>query len=208
MKSTMSGTLFVISAASGTGKTSLVKALLESTDHVIVSVSHTTRAPRPGELDGVHYHFTDVPTFMAQVGEGGFLEHAEVFGNYYGTARQTVEDALAADKDVILEIDWQGAQQVRRQFAGAQTIFIVPPSREALRERLQNRGQDSDEVINRRLAGALEDISHFVEFDYLVINDDFDTALGDLLAILRATRHRQPQQAVRHQDRLQRLLSH
>ncbi|MDO8329876.1 MAG: guanylate kinase [Fluviicoccus sp.] len=203
----MSGTLFVVSAASGTGKTSLVRALLENTDHVIVSVSHTTRKPRPGELDGVHYHFTSVDEFMTQVGEGGFLEHAEVFGNFYGTARSTVENALKADRDVILEIDWQGAQQVRRQFPDAQTIFIVPPSREALRERLLNRGQDSDEVINHRLAGALEDISHFVEFDYLVINDDFDTALGDLLAVVRACRHRQPLQAIRHMDRLQSLLS-
>lgn len=203
----MSGTLFVVSAASGTGKTSLVKALLENTDHVSVSVSHTTRKPRPGELDGVHYHFVSVDDFMAQVGEGGFLEHAEVFGNFYGTARSTVENALKADRDVILEIDWQGAQQVRRQFPDAQTIFIVPPSREALRERLQNRGQDSDDVINHRLAGALEDISHFVEFDYLVINDDFDTALDDLLAVVRACRHRQPLQAIRHMDRLQSLLS-
>lgn len=203
----MSGTLFVVSAASGTGKTSLVRALLENTDHVSVSVSHTTRKPRPGELDGVHYHFVSVDDFMTRVGEGGFLEHAEVFGNFYGTARSTVENALKADRDVILEIDWQGAQQVRRQFPDAQTIFIVPPSREALRERLQNRGQDSDDVINHRLAGALEDISHFVEFDYLVINDDFDTALGDLLAVVRACRHRQPLQAVRHMDRLQSLLS-
>jgi guanylate kinase len=203
----MSGTLFVISAASGTGKTSLVKAVLENTDHVSVSVSHTTRPPRPGELDGVHYHFVSVDEFMARVGEGGYLEHAEVFGNYYGTARETVENALAADRDVILEIDWQGAQQVRRQFPDAMTVFIIPPSRDALRERLRGRGQDSDEVINRRLAGALEDLSHFVEFDYLVVNDDFDTALADLLAILRAARHRQALQAVRHQDRLQRLLS-
>lgn len=203
----MSGTLFVISAASGTGKTSLVKALLESTDRLVVSVSHTTRAPRPGELEGVHYHFTTVDSFMARVGEGGFLEHAEVFGNFYGTARSTVEDALAADNDVILEIDWQGAQQVRRQFPEALTVFIVPPSRDALRQRLQSRGQDSEEVINRRLAGALEDISHYVEFDYLVINDDFDTALDDLRAIVRASRHRQLQQAERHLDRLQSLLS-
>ena len=203
----MSGTLFVISAASGTGKTSLVTALLESTDCVEVSVSHTTRKPRPGELDGVHYHFVSVDEFMQRVGEGGFLEHAEVFGNYYGTARANVEKALAADRDVILEIDWQGAQQVRRQFPDVLTVFIVPPSREALRQRLQNRAQDSDEVISRRLAGALEDISHYVEFDYLVINDDFDTALEDLKAVVRAARHRQLLQAIRHQERLQRLLS-
>ncbi len=203
----MTGTLFIVSAASGTGKTTLVKALLESTPQLSVSVSHTTRARRPGELDGVHYHFTPLDRFVEMIGNGEFLEHADVFGNFYGTARATVEDALRRDRDVLLEIDWQGAQQVRRLFPDAVSIFIIPPSRDALRERLNARGQDSAEVIDRRLAGAIEDISHFVEFDYLIVNDDFDTALGDLAAIVRAARHRQDRQAARHTERLQRLLS-
>ena len=203
----MTGTLFIVSAASGTGKTTLVKALLENTPNLRVSVSHTTRKIRPGEQDGVHYHFTSPERFVDMIGNGEFLEHADVFGNYYGTARETVETALKRDTDVLLEIDWQGAQQIRRLFPDAVSIFIIPPSREALRERLNARGQDSEEVINRRLAGAIEDISHFVEFDYLIINDDFDTALGDLQAIVRSARHRQDRQAIRHTERLQRLLS-
>ncbi|PTQ91025.1 guanylate kinase [Agitococcus lubricus] len=203
----MSGTLFIVSAASGTGKTTLVKALLENSAHLKVSISHTTRPKRPGELDGVHYHFVDKNRFMAMVGEGQFLEHAEVFGNYYGTALSTVEQALKQDIDIILEIDWQGAQQVRQQYPQAVSIFIIPPSRAALRERLQNRGQDSDTVIDQRLNGAVADISHFVEFDYVVVNDDFDTALFDLQAIVQASRLRQSIQTIRHAKRIEGLLS-
>ena len=172
----MSGTLFIVSAASGTGKTTLVKALLKNCDNLSVSISHTTRPIRVGELDTVHYHFTSKDSFVEMIGKGAFLEHAEVFGNYYGTALSTVESTLRQDHDIILEIDWQGAQQVRRSYPKAVSIFIMPPSRGALRQRLENRGQDSEEVITKRLNGAIADMSHFVEFDYVVINDDFDTA--------------------------------
>ena len=203
----MSGTLFIVSAASGTGKTTLVKALLENCPNLKVSISNTTRPKRDGELDGVHYHFTPKEQFVSMIGAGEFLEHAEVLGNYYGTARQMVEDSLKQDTDVILEIDWQGAQQVRQSYPNAVSIFIMPPSRDALRQRLQNRGQDSSDVINRRLAGAIDDMSHFVEFDFVVINDDFDTALEELIAIVKASRLRQKIQVIRHAERIGDLLS-
>lgn len=203
----MSGTLFIISAASGTGKTTLVKALLESCDNLSVSTSHTTRPKRIGELDGVHYHFTPTTQFVEMIGEGAFLEHAEVFGNYYGTARNNVEQNLHQDKDVILEIDWQGAQQVRHSYPNAVSIFIMPPSRGALRQRLENRGQDSTEIITQRLNGAIADMSHFVEFDYVVINDEFDTALTELTSIVKASRLRQNIQLIRHGKRIEDLLS-
>ncbi|HRH91567.1 MAG TPA: guanylate kinase [Agitococcus sp.] len=203
----MSGTLFIISAASGTGKTSLVKALLENCPNLKVSISNTTRNKRAGELDGVRYHFTAKEQFVDMISQGAFLEHAEVFGNYYGTARHMVEENLHQDIDVILEIDWQGAQQVRQSYPNAVSIFIMPPSRDALRQRLENRGQDSAEIINQRLNGAISDMSHFVEFDYVVINDDFDIALEDLIAIVKASRLRQNIQVIRHADRIQGLLS-
>ena len=203
----MSGTLFIVSAASGTGKTSLVKALLENCPNLKVSISNTTRNKRAGELDGVHYHFTAKEQFVDMISQGAFLEHAEVFGNYYGTARHMVEENLHQDIDVILEIDWQGAQQVRQSYPNAVSIFIMPPSRDALRQRLENRGQDSAEIINQRLNGAISDMSHFVEFDYVVINDDFDIALEDLIAIVKASRLRQNIQVIRHADRIQGLLS-
>lgn len=203
----MSGTLFIVSAASGTGKTSLVKALLENCPNLKVSISNTTRNKRAGELDGVHYHFTAKEQFVDMISQGAFLEHAEVFGNYYGTARHMVEENLRQDIDVILEIDWQGAQQVRQSYPNAVSIFIMPPSRDALRQRLENRGQDSAEIINQRLNGAISDMSHFVEFDYVVINDDFDIALEDLIAIVKASRLRQNIQVIRHADRIQGLLS-
>ncbi|HMY27487.1 MAG TPA: guanylate kinase [Agitococcus sp.] len=203
----MSGTLFIISAASGTGKTSLVKALLENCPNLKVSISNTTRNKRAGELDGVHYHFTAKEQFVDMISQGAFLEHAEVFGNYYGTARHMVEENLRQDIDVILEIDWQGAQQVRQSYPNAVSIFIMPPSRDALRQRLENRGQDSADIINQRLNGAISDMSHFVEFDYVVINDDFDIALEDLIAIVKASRLRQNIQVIRHADRIQGLLS-
>ena len=182
------GTLYVISAPSGAGKTSLVKALLESMDGIEVSVSHTTRAKRPGEVDGRDYHFVDAERFMAMVMEGDFLEHAQVFDNYYGTSTQAVTEPLQRGRDVILEIDWQGAQQVRVLFPDCQTIFILPPSKAALRERLTGRGQDSEAIIERRLRDAEADMTHYDEFDYVVVNDDFDQALGDLRAIVTARR--------------------
>lgn len=203
----MSGTLFILSAASGTGKTSLVKALLENCPNLKVSISNTTRNKRAGELDGVHYHFTAKEQFVDMISQGAFLEHAEVFGNYYGTARHMVEDTLKQDIDVILEIDWQGAQQVRHSYPNAVSVFIMPPSRAALRQRLEGRGQDSAEIINQRLNGAITDMSHFVEFDYVVINDDFDIALEDLIAIVKASRLRQNIQVIRHQQRIGDLLS-
>jgi len=203
----MSGTLFIIAAASGTGKTSLVKALVESDERLGVSISHTTRPPRPGEVDGVNYHFSDRETFLAEVGAGQFLEHAEVFGNLYGTSRTWVEQRLADDYDVILEIDWQGAQIVRGLMPQALSVFILPPSLKALAERLNGRGTDSDEVIARRLSEAIADIGHYSEFDYLVINDDFATALGDLQAIVRAARQSHRAQSHRQAVLIRRLLS-
>jgi guanylate kinase len=184
----MSGTLYIISAPSGAGKTSLVAALLEDADNLKVSVSHTTRKMRPGEEDGVHYHFVDAATFQRMVDEDLFLESAQVFDNFYGTSRQWVEEQLGSGIDVLLEIDWQGARRVRAAFPDALSIFILPPSRETLRERLGSRGQDSDEVIERRMTEAVREMIHYEEFDYLVVNDDFAVAKADLQAILRARR--------------------
>jgi len=183
------GTLYIISAPSGAGKTSLVHALLERDNKVMVSVSHTTRAMREGEGDGTHYNFIDVDTFNSMVEKGVFLEHAQVFDNFYGTSREWVEARLAEGTDVILEIDWQGARLAREAFAEESTgIFILPPSRAALEERLKGRGQDSDEVIARRMRDAVSEIEHYEEFDFLVVNDDFELALAELLAIFTAGR--------------------
>lgn len=186
----MKGSLFVIAAPSGAGKTSLVKALLDRLDNIGVSVSHTTRAQRPGEVDGVNYFFTDRARFQALVEAGEFLEQAEVFGNLYGTSRSWVANALQQGRDVILEIDWQGAQQVRRLMPDAIGIFILPPSLPTLRERLVGRSTDAPDVIARRLAQATEDMSHYIEFDYVVINDDFETALAQLMSVIKAQRSR------------------
>ncbi len=203
----MPGTLYVIAAASGAGKTSLVKALVEAEPDIAVSVSHTTRASRPGEQDGVNYHFVTIEKFQAMIAEGAFLEHAKVFDNYYGTGRTGIEELLAQDRDVILEIDWQGARQVRAAFPACVGIFILPPSRAALESRLRDRGQDPDEVITRRMRDAVAEMSHYAEFDHLVINDDFQVALADLMAIFRALRLRQPAQARRHADLIAGLLA-
>lgn len=203
----MSGTLFIIAAASGTGKTSLVKALVSSDERLGVSVSHTTRAPRPGEVDGLNYHFTSREQFQQGISQQQFLEHAEVFGNLYGTSKGWVESQLAADHDVILEIDWQGAQQVRQLMPQAVSIFILPPSLAALAERLNSRGTDSAEVIAHRLSESIADIGHYAEFDYLVINDDFTTALADLHAIVRAARLSNRSQSARQAHLIRRLLS-
>ena len=201
------GTLYIFAAPSGAGKTSLVKALLDKSDGIEVSVSHTTRAPREGEVDGVNYHFTDIAAFNVMVNEGAFLEHAQVFDNLYGTARANIEERLAAGVDVILEIDWQGARQVRQQFPDSLGVFILPPSRRALEDRLRGRGQDADEVIARRMRDAESEMSHYAEFDYLVINDDFETALEELKAIITANRLRSPLQASRYGEMLNELLA-
>lgn len=203
----MSGTLFIVAAASGTGKTSLVKALVSADERLGVSVSHTTRPPRPGEVDGVNYHFTSRERFLAEVAAGQFLEHAEVFGNLYGTSKAWVEQRLADDHDVILEIDWQGAEIVRKLMPQALSIFILPPSLKALAERLNSRGTDSDEVIAHRLSEAIADIGHYSDFDYLVINDHFETALADLQAIVRAARQSHRAQSRRQAQLIRRLLS-
>lgn len=196
------GTLFTVSAPSGAGKTSLVKALIESSQNLQVSVSHTTRSMRPGETDGLNYHFVSQEAFIAMVGAGDFLEHAQVFTNYYGTSKHWVEQTLSKGVDVILEIDWQGAKQVRRLMPATQSIFILPPSRDTLRERLTKRGQDDAETIAKRMAEAQSEISHWVEANHLVINDNFDTALDDLRAIIRASRLAIEKQRQRYHDLL------
>lgn len=200
------GTLFIISAPSGGGKTSLVNALLRSLPQVEVSISHTTRPMRPGEAQGVDYHFVDTATFQGLVRENAFLEYAEVFGNLYGTSRQWVETRLAEGVDVILEIDWQGAQQIRKLFPESIGIFILPPSKEVLANRLRERAQDDEVVISQRLAQAHHEISHYNEFDYLVINDDFKRAATDLIAIIQARRLRQVIQKERYAELLKNLL--
>jgi len=200
------GTLYIISAPSGAGKTSLVKALLERLSGVVVSVSHTTRAPRPGEEDRVDYHFLARPEFERLVESGEFLEYAQVFDNYYGTRRATVLECLEADEDVILEIDWQGARQVSEAFPQAVRIFILPPSREALQARLATRGQDSEDVISRRMADAFDELKHYNEYDYLIFNDEFDVALLELDALFRARRLRREAQQQRYTSQLKGLL--
>ncbi len=201
------GTLYVVSAPSGAGKTSLVKALLARDPQIVVSVSHTTRAARPGEEDGRDYNFVTMAQFNAMIEQGAFLEYAEVFTNKYGTSQQWVEAQLAQGLDVILEIDWQGAAQVRRLMPTCESIFIIPPSRAALRSRLEGRGQDADEVIDYRMSQATGEMSHYGEFDYLVINDQFDAALAELHAIFVANRQRARVQHARQAGLLQALLS-
>jgi guanylate kinase len=204
---TTTGNLYIIAAPSGAGKTSLVKQLLALTPEVEVSVSHTTRPRRPGEQDGTDYYFVDADTFHALVQEGVFLEHARVFDYHYGTSRYAVMERLRAGIDVILEIDWQGARQVRAQALKVYTIFILPPSRAVLRQRLQHRGQDTEAVIERRMQDAISEISHYHEFDFIVINDDFKSALEALRAIFIANRQLREVQVVRYREVLQVLLS-
>jgi guanylate kinase len=184
------GKLFIFSAASGTGKTSLAKALVDSTPDIAFSVSHTTRAPRPGEQHGVHYYYVTREEFDRMVANGDFVEHATVFGNSYGTSKQAIADQIRSGKSVILDIDWQGARAIKQWRPEAVSIFILPPSRAALRERLTNRKQDAPEVIERRMREAVAEMSHYSEFDLLVVNDDFDAALEDLRAILRGEQQR------------------
>ena len=201
------GTLYIVSAPSGAGKTSLVKALLDAQPQVRVSVSHTTRPMRPGEVDGVNYHFVSREEFLERLEHDEFLEHAEVFGNLYGTSQRWLEQTLSEGFDLILEIDWQGAQQVRRLKPQAKSIFILPPTQEALRQRLTNRGQDSDDVIEKRMREAVSEMTHYVEYDYLVINDDFAHALIDLQAIFRANQLLQTAQQQRFEALLGQLLA-
>jgi len=202
------GLLLVVSAPSGAGKTSLVNALVSNDDNIRVSVSHTTRARRGNERDGGEYFFVDGATFAAMRDAGEFLEHATVFGNSYGTSRAAVERELAAGRDVLLEIDWQGAQQIRRSFPTAVSLFILPPSHHTLSERLRRRGEDNDETIGKRTAEAVIEMSHHDEYDYLIVNDRFDDAVADLRAIIRAERLRTARQARRRGALLQDLLSH
>ena len=194
----MSGHLFIVSAPSGAGKTTLVRLLLEKDPGIRVSISSTTRPPRTGENDGREYHFVDVQYFLEMVSRGDFLEWAEVHGNYYGTSRHWIEAEMSAGRDVLLEIDWQGAQQVRKAFPSAIGIFILPPSLEELKSRLSGRGTDSAETIARRIAAARDEMRHVDEFDYVIINDTLQQAVGDLQAIVRTARLRYANQRQRH----------
>lgn len=196
----MSGNLFIVTAPSGAGKTSLVRALLAADANVQLSISYTTRPMRPGEVDGRDYHFVSREQFQQMLGQGEFLESAEVYGNYYGTSQTWINQVMQSGKDILLEIDWQGAAQVRRIFPAAIGVFILPPSLPALQQRLQGRGQDSAETIARRMQAAREDISHVGEFDYAIINDEFDLAVDDLRAVFRAERLKIDRQLARHRD--------
>lgn len=202
----MSGLLFVVAAASGTGKTSLVKALLDRMSNLHVSVSHTTRPQRVGEVNGVHYHFINKEEFIEQINEGRFIEYAEVFGNYYGTSHAMVQQQLNSGHDVLLEIDWQGAEQVRRLFPDSIQIFILPPSQFELRQRLSNRKTDALNVIEHRLSCAVSDMQHYVNFDYVIVNDVFDKAVSELHAIITCHRLSVSQQSQRHQALISDLL--
>lgn len=204
----VTGNLFILSAPSGAGKSSLITALLKqaSARPMQVSVSHTTRDPRPGEVNGQHYHFVSVNNFKSEIEKGTFYEYAEVFGNYYGTSATAIDEQLAKGIDVFLDIDWQGAQQVRMKKPEVTTIFISPPSKAELESRLKGRGQDSDEVIADRMAQAKSEISHYQEFDYIIVNDDFDQALMDLTTIVNNQRLKTKQQAQQHAQMFAQLL--
>jgi len=202
------GQLFVISAPSGAGKTSLVAAAIARVSDLTVSVSHTTRSPRPGEVDGRDYHFVDQSEFDALIASQALFEHAQVFGNFYGTSKEAIESQLASGIDVILEIDWQGASQVRMMAPDAVSIFILPPTRDALRERLIGRQQDDSTIIDARMAEADETIEQAPHFDYWVINDDFEIALGQLKSIIISHRQRRPQIQAKHPNFLEKLLGH
>ncbi|PTR23959.1 guanylate kinase [Luteibacter sp. OK325] len=201
------GTLFVVAAPSGAGKSTLVNALLEREPDISLSISHTTRPPRVGEEYGRHYFFVERTDFESEIVEGIFLEHAEVHGNLYGTSRTVVEGKLCEGADVLLEIDWQGARQVRKGKPDCVSVFILPPSRRELERRLRGRGSDAPEVIERRLFNSREEIAHAHEFDYIIVNDRFEDALADLQAIVRAVRQRTPASARRHEALIEELLA-
>jgi guanylate kinase len=202
----MRGTLYIVAAPSGAGKSSLVNAVLAKEPGIALSISFTSRAPRPGERHAQHYHFVDKSEFERMIAAGDFFEHALVHGDYKGTARQSVEPQLAAGKDVLLEIDWQGARQVRAKMPECISVFILPPSRDALETRMRNRGQDSDATIARRLGAAREEMSHYDEFDFVIVNEHFDAAAAELRAIFVAHRLRRVAQAERHAALLDELL--
>jgi len=201
------GTLFIVAAPSGAGKSSLVNAVLAREPGICLSISFTSRGPRPGERHAQHYHFISKAEFEAMVAAGDFFEHALVHGDYKGTARQSVEPQLAAGKDVLLEIDWQGARQVRAKVPDAVSVFILPPSKDALEQRMRHRGQDTEAVIAQRLANAREEMAHAADFDYVIVNEDFEVATCELHAIFTACRLRQPIQARRHAGLLRQLLA-
>lgn len=203
------GNLFILSAPSGAGKSSLISALLKqaSSRPMQVSVSHTTRSPRPGEVNGQHYHFVTKEQFKHAIGEKHFYEYAEVFDNFYGTSEVAIDQQLAQGIDVFLDIDWQGAQQVRMKKPEVTTIFISPPSKQALEDRLRGRGQDSEEVIQARMAQAQAECSHYQEFDYIIVNDDFEQALTDLTTVVNNQRLKRSQQASQHQSLFAELLA-
>ena len=203
----MRGTLFIVAAPSGAGKSSIVNAVLARDPNICLSISFTSRQPRPGERHAEHYHFVSAQEFEAMVEAGDFFEHARVHGDWKGTARQSVEPQLAAGKDVLLEIDWQGARQVRMRVPDAVSVFILPPSRQALEQRMRSRGQDSAEVIAQRLAAAREEMSHYGEFDYVIVNEHFPVAVDDMCAIFTASRLRRDQQVARHSRLITALLA-
>ena len=203
----MRGTLYIVAAPSGAGKSSLVNATLARDPQISLSISFTSRAMRPGEVNGKHYHFVSAAEFEAMIAAGDFFEHALVHGDWKGSARQSVEPQLAAGKDVLLEIDWQGAQQVRAKVPGAVSVFILPPSRQALEDRMRKRGQDSEAVIAQRMAAAREEMSHFAEFDYVIVNEDFDTAVREMCSIFTASRLRKDAQVARHAKLITSLLT-
>jgi len=207
MTTTTPGSLYIFSAPSGAGKTSLVNELVKQTEQLVVSVSHTTRAMRPGEQDGVHYHFVEVPAFEQMAADNVFVEHAKVFDNYYGTSQTAIEQQLAQGLDVILEIDWQGARQVRERIADAISVFILPPSRPALEDRLRGRGQDSDVIIARRMQDAISEMSHYDEYDFVVVNDNFKQATDELHAIVTTHRLAQKRQKVALAGLIRQLLA-
>lgn len=204
---TMRGTLFIVAAPSGAGKSSIVNAVLARDPNIALSISFTSRQPRPGERHAEHYHFVSAAEFERMVDAGDFFEHARVHSDWKGTARQSVEPQLASGRDVLLEIDWQGARQVRVKVPGAISVFILPPSSEALEQRMRNRGQDSDEVIAQRLAAAREEMSHYGEFDYVIVNEHFAVAVDEMCAVFTASRLRREMQVARHGRLIQRLLA-
>jgi guanylate kinase len=203
----MRGTLYIVAAPSGAGKSSLVNAVLSRETGIALSISFTSRKARPGERHAQHYHFISKEEFETMIANGDFFEHALVHGDYKGTAKQSVEPQLAAGKDVLLEIDWQGARQVREKLPDAISIFILPPSKEALETRMRNRGQDSEQVIAQRLANAREEMSHYNEFDYVIVNEHFDAAVSELRAIFQAQRLKCPAQQERHSALIRHLLA-